>query len=199
MNRHARALYDRGLRDASAGRTDLAIDELTASLDVLRRDPMPDDGPVALRYVKLAELLDSKEKTAKVTDILMNLDSLSQGELASDLARAKICLNHGDDSCAEVLLRDLSHRYPTNYDVLILLGDLEFRRQNYAEALDCYTRAGGGWFGGTEVHLSMAKSLHALGRSAEASDQCRMAGALDPRDRATQFACIQIGVDQISQ
>jgi Flp pilus assembly protein TadD len=73
-----------------------------------------------------------------------------------------------------------------------MLGDLEFRLKNYEQALDCYRRAGGGWFGDAKDHLSMAKSLNALGRSREARDQCSLARALDPRDRSIGFACAQI-------
>ena len=134
--------------------------------------------PHSPRYVKLAELYDSQGNQAQVESLLKQLDSMSEGELAIGLARARICLNHADTECAQRNLRDLSNRYPTNAEVLIMLGDLEFRLKNYEQALDCYRRAGGGWFGDAKDHLSMAKSLNALGRSREARDQCSLARAL---------------------
>jgi uncharacterized protein HemY len=158
----------------------------------MQRDPVSDDVPIALRYVKLAELYDSQGNHAQVESLLNQLDSMSEGELAIGLARARICLNHADTECAQRNLRDLSNRYPTNAEVLIMLGDLEFRLKNYEQALDCYRRAGGGWFGDSREHVSMAKSLHALGRKQEAVDQCRLAEALDPRNRALEFSCLQI-------
>jgi len=187
------SLYNRGLYDASTGHTDKAIEEITAALNAMRRDPVADDVPLALRYVKLAELYDSQGNHAQVELLLKRLDSMSEGELAVGLARATICLNHSDTECAERILRDLAKRYPTNAGVLIMLGDLDFRLKNYEQALDCYRRAGGGWFGDTKVHLSMAKSLKALGRNREALDQCSLAQALDPRNLTIQFSCAQIG------
>ena len=186
------SIYNRGVYDASTGHTDLAIGEITEALNTMQRDPVPDDVPIALRYVKLAELYDSQGNQAQVESLLKQLDSMSEGELAIGLARARICLNHADTECAQRNLRDLSNRYPTNAEVLIMLGDLEFRLKNYEQALDCYRRAGGGWFGDAKDHLSMAKSLNALGRSREARDQCSLARALDPRDRSIGFACAQI-------
>ena len=185
-------LYNRGVQAASAGHTELAIREITEALNTMRSNPVADDRPLALRYVKLVELYDSQGNHAQVESLLKQLDSMSEGELAIGLARAGICLNHADTECAESILRDLSRRYPTNAEVLFMLGDLEFRLKNYDQALDCYRRAGGGWFGDSREHLSMAKSLHALGRQQDALDQCRLAEALDPRNFAVQFSCAQI-------
>lgn len=186
------SLYNRGVHDAYTGHTDEAIQEIGEALNTMRHDPAPDDYPLALRYVKLVELYDSQGNHAQVESLLKQLDSMSEGELAIGLARARICLNHADTGCAERILRDLVRRYPTNSEVLIMLGDLEFRLKNYEQALDSYRRAGGGWFGDTKVHLSMAKSLDALGRQREALDQCSMARALGPRNLSVQFACTQI-------
>ena len=186
-------LYDHGLYEAAKGHTDKAIREMNEALSRMKGNPSADDGPIALRYVKLAELYDSLGEQAKVESLLKHVDSMSVGELAVGLARAKISLNHGDKAGAERILLDLSERYPTDHEVLMMLGDLEFDSQHYEEALECYQRAGGGWFGGAPEHLGMAKSLHAMGRNREAADQCRMASALDPHNKRLQFSCAQIG------
>lgn len=98
----------------------------------------------------------------------------------------------GDKVGAERILLDLSERYTTNHEVLMELGDLEFDSKHYEKALECYQRAGGGWFGGAPEHLGMARSLHALGRNQEAAEQCQLANALDPHNKRLQFSCAQI-------
>ena len=187
------SLYYQGLNDARAGRTEQAIQELTEGLEMMKKAPVPDYGPMAMLYIKLAELYDSIGNQAQVDAVLKEVDSMTIGELAEGLARAEIRLNHSDQAGAIQILKELSDRYPSNYDVLIRLADLEFNLKQYKEALVYYERAGGGWFGDAPLHLSMAKSLHELGRDHEAFDQCRLAQALAPHDRTITFSCAEIG------
>jgi hypothetical protein len=187
--------YFHGLNDATAGRTDQAIGEIAEGLEIMKRDPRPEYGPIALLYVKLAELYDLQGNQEQVEAVLREVDSMPEGELVEGLARATICLNHSDKAGAERILRDLSERYPTNDRVLMKLGDLEFKSKQYKEALDCYERAGAGWFGGSQLHLSIAQSLHAMGREREAIVQCRLAQALSPQDSAIKSSCAEVGKD----
>jgi Flp pilus assembly protein TadD len=186
------ALYDRGLSDAKEGRTELAVQEMSAGLEMMKRLPVPDYGPLALRYIPLAELYDSLNNQEQVEAVLREVDSMSEGELAAGLARAKIRLNHSDKAGAEQILRGLSERYQTSWEILFPLADLEFKQGQYREALSSYQRAHAGWFGGAQLHLEMAQSLHAMGRDNEAYDQCRLAQALAPRDRSIQFFCAEL-------
>ena len=189
------SLYDQGLNDAKAGRTEQAIREISEGLKMMKRLPVPDYGPLALKYIKLAELYDSIGNQQQVEAVLKEIDSMPEGELAVGLARAQIRLNHSDQKGAEQILRELSVSYPTSWDVLFPLADLEFKLKHYDQALTCYQRAHAGWFGGAQLHLSMAQSLHAMGRNSEALDQCRLAQALAPRDRAIAFSCASIRSD----
>ena len=50
--------------------------------------------PLALRYVPLVELYDSKGDSARVKSLLEEINSMPEGELAVGLARAEIMLNH---------------------------------------------------------------------------------------------------------
>ena len=77
-----------------------------------------------------------------------------------------------------------------------MLGDLELKSKEYKEALDCYQREGAGWYGGAQQHLSIAQSLHAMGREREAIEQCRLAQALSPQDLAVKFSCAAMGKDK---
>jgi len=158
----------------------------------MKRDPVPDYGPMALYYVKLAELYDSIGNQEQVEAVLKEVDSMPEGELAVGLARAKIRLNHSDDEGAAAILREVSVRYPDNYKVLVELGDLEFKLKDYKRALESYNRAGAGWFGGAQLHLSIARSLRATGRDSEAVDQCRMAEALATPDVDVKSSCAEI-------
>lgn len=185
-------LYNRGVADAAAGRTEQAIGEITKAIDMMEKVPVPENGPLALRYIKLAELYDSEGNEAQVEAVLKEVDSMPEGELAAGLARARIHLNHSDQGGAERILRDLAVRYPTDDKVLILLGDVEFKLKHYKEALDSYQLAGGGWFADAQLHLSMAQSLYGLGREQEASDQCRLAEALDPYNFRLRLSCAQL-------
>jgi tetratricopeptide (TPR) repeat protein len=190
------SLYDQAVSDANAGRTNQAIQEITEGLETMRKAPVPDYGPMAMRYVKLAELYDSIGDQGKVESVLKEVDSMSEGELAVGVACATIRLNHSDKEGAERILSELSRSYPTSWDVLLPLGDLEFGFNQYKEALDSYQRADAGWFGGADMHLSIAQSLHALGRNQEAADQCRLAQALSPPDWAKESSCAEIRNDQ---
>jgi tetratricopeptide (TPR) repeat protein len=191
-NLDASTLYFKGLRDAKAGHTDQGIREVTEALETMKRAPVAAYGPVALLYVPLATLYDSVGNQAQVDAVMKELDSMSDGELAIGLARAKISLNHGDKADAERILRELSDRYPDNFEVSIDLANLEFDLKNYNEALIAYQRAGGGWFGGSYLHSSIAKTLHTMGRDREALDQCRLAEAANPRDYAARYTCASI-------
>lgn len=191
-NDEGASMYYEGLHDAKAGHIAQGIQKVTRGLELIEKAPVPKNGPIAMLYMELAELYDSQGNQQQVEAVLKKMDSMSEGELAVGLARAKICLNHSDDACAQRILRDLSDRYPTNYEVLSSLGNLEFRLKNYAEALDCFERAGAGWFGGALVHISIARSLHALGRDREALDQCRLAETLDPHYFGVKYYCAEI-------
>jgi len=162
---------------------------------MMKRAPVPDYGPLAMDYIKLAELYDSIGDQEQAEAVLKEVDSMSEGELAVGLARAKMRLNHSDNAGAERILRELSERYPDDYQVLIQLADLEFSLKQYPQALVSYQRAGGGWYGYAQLHSSMAKALHALGRDREALDQCRLAEALGPRDWTARFSCAEIRSD----
>ena len=65
-----------------------------------------------MRYIKLAELYDSRGNQEQVEAVLKEMDSMPEGELAVGLARAKIRLNHSDKKGAERILSELSERYP---------------------------------------------------------------------------------------
>ncbi len=189
FNHDALALYDQGLRDAKAGLTGQAIREITKALEMMKRLPVPDYGPLAMRYIKLAELYDSVGNQQQVDAVLNEVDSMSDGEVAVGLARARIRLNHSDKQGAERILRELSDRYPENGQVSMPLGDLESSLQQYNQALICYQRAGGNWFADSRVHLAMAQSLRAMGRGREALDQCRLGVALLPNNQALKNIC----------
>ena len=174
------SLYNRGLRDATAGRTEQGHrgnhqgnrdDEEGSGAGLWPCGPALYQACGALRF-------DGNQQ--QVEAVLKEIDSMSEGELAAGLARARIRLNHSDQQGAERILRELSDRYPTDGKVLIQLANLEFELKQYKQALASYQRAGGGWFADADVHSSMAKSLHAMGRDREALDQCRLAEAMDP-------------------
>ncbi len=189
FNHDGLSLYEQGLRDAKAKRTGQAIREITEGLEIMKRLPVPDYDPLAMRYIKLAELYDSVGNQAQVDAVLKEVDSMSDGEPAAGLARATIRLNHSDEQGAERILRELSARYPENGQIALALGDVEFSLQQYNQALICYDRAAGNWFANSRVHLSMALSLRAMDRVREARDQCRLATALSPRSWAVKASC----------
>jgi hypothetical protein len=184
--------YFHSLDEAKAGETADAIQDLSKAIEMMKVAPVPDYGPMAMYYIKLAELYDSIGNQAQVEAVLKQADSMTEGELAVGLARAQIRLNHSDKEGAERILRELSGRYPDNYKVLIMLGDLEFKLKQYQEALESYYRAGAGWFAGPQEHLKMAQSLHAMGRDHEAIDQCRLADALAKPDSDVKVACAEV-------
>ncbi len=183
------SLYDQGLDDAKAKRTDQAIGEISEGLEIMKRSPVPDYDPLPMHYIKLAELYDLQGNQAQVEAVLKEMDSMSDGELAAGLARAKIRLNHSDQQGAERILRELSDRYPDDHEVWLQLADLEFNLKQYNQALVSYQRADGDWFGTPRLHLSMAKVLYAMGRGHEALDQCRLAVALWPQNGWIKTTC----------
>jgi protein O-mannosyl-transferase len=182
-------LYNQGVGDANAGRTGQAIGEITQGLQIMKRLPVPDYGPLALLYIKLAELYDSTGNQQQVEAVLKEVDSQPEGELAVGLARARIRLNHHDTQGAEQILRELSDHYPEDYEVWMQLADLEFNLKQNDQALASYQQAGGIWFGNIRTHLSTAKVLYAMGRGREALDQCRLATALSPSNWAIKDTC----------
>ena len=117
---------------------------------------------------------------------------MSEGELAAGLARARIRLNHSDKQGAERILRELADRYPGNPEVLMTLGNLQADLKQNEQAMISYQRASERVIEHADLHLSMAKSLHAMGRDHEALDQCRLALALAPHDPAVMFPCIEL-------
>ncbi len=188
-------LYNQGLRDANAGRTNQAIREITEGLETMKSLPVPDYGPLAMRYIELAELYDSIGLQEQVEAVLEEIDSMSAGELAAGLARARIRLNHSDKQGAERILRELSDRYPDDGQVWMQLADLESDLKQNEQALICYQRAARGWLGGAQLHLSMARVLRAVGRGREARDQCRLAVASSPGSWAVKNTCDYIRND----
>jgi predicted Zn-dependent protease len=158
----------------------------------MKRVPAPEFGPIALRYVPLVALHDAKGNQAQVDLLLKELDSMPEGELAVGLARAKIRLQHSDKEGAERILSELSHRFQQTPEVLIRLGEVQADLKRNEQALASYHRANESAIGVPQLHVAMAKSLHATGRDREALDQCRLAQAMAPFDWETQFACLQI-------
>jgi tetratricopeptide (TPR) repeat protein len=186
------SLYSKGVRDGKSGHVDQGIGEMSKGLEMMRKDPVPDYGPLAMRYIPLAELYDSIGNHERVEAILKEVNSMPEGELAAGLARARIKLNHSDKEGAERILRDLSDRYPGNAQVLIALGDVQADLKENEQALVSYQGAIPNAIGKVSLHSSMARALHAMGRDREALDQCRLAQALGPRDWASQFSCAEI-------
>ena len=86
--------------------------EMTKGLAMMNRAPVPEYGPMAMLYIDLAVLYDSIGNQDQVEAVLKEMDSMTQGELAVGLARAKIRLNHSDKEGAERILLELSDRYP---------------------------------------------------------------------------------------
>jgi len=184
-------LYYKAFADEKAGNNDQAVRDMSKGLDMMNRDPMPEYGPVAMLYIDLAVLYDSMGNQDQVEAVLKEMDSMTEGELAVGLARARIRLKHSDKEGAERILLDLSERYPSSL-VLNPLGNLEFDKKHYAQALADYQLAGGGWYLDAPAHVSMAKALQGMGRNKEAIDQCRLAEAMAPRDWAIKFECTKI-------
>ena len=197
-NQDGTALYSKGLSDQKRGLVAQAIVEMTQGLELMKRDPVPGYIPLAMRYTPLAELYDSKNDQPQVEAVLKEMDSMSEGELAVGLARAKICLNHSDKAGAERILKELAERYPDYPPVLIELGDLQADLKQNEQALGSYQNAIPNSIGQAHLHASIAKSLHAMGRDREALDQCRLAQALGPRDWQVQFSCTEIAVQSKS-
>jgi predicted Zn-dependent protease len=159
---------------------------------MMKRVPVPEYGPLAMRYIKLAELYDSIGNQQQVEAVLKEVDSMSEGELAVGFARAGIRRNHSDKMGAERILRELSENYPTNYEVLVELGGLQADLGQNQQALISYQRAAEGWIASPQLHASIAKTLLALGRGREALDQCRLGEAMAPRNWAIKFSCAQV-------
>ncbi len=192
-------LYAKGLRDQASGLTTQAIAEIIEAIAMMSSYPSPAFGPLALRYVLLAQLYDSQDNSEKVQSVLKKMDSMPEGELAEGLARAEILLQHNDKRGAEQVLLELADRYPMNPDVLIKLGNLQADLNQNEQALKSYQRISH-WTGHPHLYVAIAKSLHALGREREALDQCRLALALaPPHDLETRFACTEIRNSVVSK
>jgi len=189
---NALALYKMGDRDQKGGRTEQALSELTESIAMMTSVPSRDFGPLAMRYIPLLELYDSRGDSRRFESLLKEVDSMPEGELAVELALAEIRLQHSDKDGAEQILRMLSDRYPDNDALLMKLGNLQADLKQNELALDTYRRVSH-WLGHPNVYAAMARSLHALGRDREALQQCELAIASVPlRDQETQFVCAQI-------
>ena len=190
--RNALALYHNGVRDQQAGRTDQALSELTGGIAMMNSMPSRNFGPLAMRYIPLLELYDSRGNSRQVQSLMKDVESMPEGELAAGMARAEIRLQHGDKSGAEQLLRELSDRYPDDDALLMKLGNLQADMKQNEQALATYQRISH-WLGHPNLYVARAQSLHALGRDREALAQCDLALASVPRsDRETQFFCLQI-------
>ena len=70
--------------------------EMSKGLEMMKRVPVPDYGPIAMRYIDLAVLYDSMGNQEQVEAVLKEMDSMTEGELAVGLARARIRLKHSD-------------------------------------------------------------------------------------------------------
>jgi tetratricopeptide (TPR) repeat protein len=184
-------LYNKGLIDESKGLNEQAAGEMSEGLEMMKRVPVPDYGPMALRYIDLAMLYDSMGNQERVEAVLKEMDSMTEGELAVGLARARIRMKHSDKEGEERILRDLLERYPSSL-VLYPLGNLEFEKKHYAQALADYQLVGGGWYLNAPMHVSIAKALQGMGRNKEAIDQCRLAEAMAPRDLKVRFECTEV-------
>lgn len=191
-NQDGASLYYKGLNDERRGLVNEAISEMTKGLEMMKKDPTPGYIPLAMRYIPLVELYDSRGNQAQVEAVLKEMDSMSEGELAVGLARAKVRLNHSDKIGAERILSELAERYPDYPPVLIELGDLQADLSQNEQALISYQKAIPNSIGQAHLHSSIAKSLHALGRDREALDQCRLAMALAPSDSAVKFSCAEL-------
>ena len=191
-NQDGASLYYKGLGDRRRGLVDQAISEITKGLKMMKKDPMPDYIPFAMRYIPLVELYDSMNNQPQVEAVLKEMDSMSEGELAVGLARARIRLNHSDKTGAERILSELADRYPDYPPVLIELGDLQADLKQNEQALISYQDALPNSIGQAGLHSSIAKTLHAMGRDREALDQCRLALALGPRNSAVNFSCAEL-------
>jgi len=185
-------LYSRGIYDAKGGHIDQGIGEMRKGLEMMKRVPVPEYGPLAMRYIKLAELYDSIGNQERVEAVLKEVDSMSEGELAAGFARAGIRRNHSDKAGAERILRELSENYPHNYEVLVELGDVQAELGQNQEALNSYQQAAAGWIASPQLHVSLAKTLLALGRGREAVDQCRLGEAMAPRNWTIRFGCASV-------
>ena len=185
-------LYYEALDDEKAGRYQQAIPKMTKGLAMMESTPVPEYGPIAMLYIDLAVLYDSIGNQDQVEAVLNEMDSMTQGELAVGLARAKIGMNHSDQPGAKRILLDLLDRYPTSARVLKPLADLEFSQKHYDQALDYYQRTGAGWYGDPQLHAAMAQSLQGMNRDREALDQCRMALAMSRRDKRAEFGCAKV-------
>jgi tetratricopeptide (TPR) repeat protein len=186
------SLYYKGLTDKRQGLVAQAISEIANALEMMKKVPVSDYVPLAVRYIPLVELYDSTGNQGQVEAVLKEVESMSEGELAVGLARARISLNHSDKRGAERILRELSDRYPGNAQVLIELGDVQADLKENEQALASYQSAIPNAIGRAHLHASMAQALHAMGRDREALDQCRLAQALGPHDWASQFSCAEI-------
>jgi protein O-mannosyl-transferase len=185
-------LYAKGLRDQASGLTTQATKEISEAVAMMSSYPSPAFGPLALRYVPLAQLYDAQGDHEQVQSILKKMDSMPEGELAVALARAEILLQHDDKRGAEQILLELADRYPMNPEVLIKLGNLQTNLNQNEQALNSYQRISH-WTGHPHLYVAIAKSFHALGHDREALDQCRLALALAPaHDLETRFACTEI-------
>jgi tetratricopeptide (TPR) repeat protein len=186
------ALYHRGVRDQSAGRTQQARAELTQAIASINRVPAKGFGTPALYYVPLLQLYDSSGDTQDFQSLTKEVESLPEGELAVGLEQVEIRLQRSDRAGAEQLLRELSNRYSDNDQLLMRLGNLQADLNQNAQALESYSHISH-WFGHPNLYAVRAKSLHALGRDREALEQCRMALASAPlSDHETQFICMEI-------
>ncbi len=107
-------LYYKALADEKAGHNEQAVGEMSKGLDMMRRSPMPEDGPIAMLYIDLAVLYDSMGNQEQVEAVLKEMDSMTEGELAVGLARARIRARHSDKAGEEKILLDLSKRYPSS-------------------------------------------------------------------------------------
>jgi tetratricopeptide (TPR) repeat protein len=190
--RNTLVLYRRGLYDQKAGRTDQALSELTEGIAMMKSVPSRDFGLLAMHYIPLLELYDSRGNSAQVQLLLKEVESMPEGELAAGMARAEIRLQHSDKTGAEQILRELSDRYPDDDVLTMKLGNLQADLKQNEDALASYRRIPH-WLGQPNLYAATAQSLHALGRDREALEQCELALASAPLgDHETQFVCAQI-------
>ncbi len=143
---------------------------------LLARDP----DPPAEAYLKLAELYDAQGRSQESDALLKRAESTPDGAETASLLRAHLKMKHGDAGGAEMILRQLGARYPSDQRVWTMLGLLLADENRGEESLRALARAQQLSPADPEPHFFAARVLHAMGRDHDALQQCRRALAASP-------------------
>ncbi len=143
---------------------------------LLARDP----DPPAEAYLKLAELYDAQGRSQESDALLKRAESTPDGAETASLLRAQLKMKHGDAGGAEMILRQLGARYPSDQRVWTMLGLLLADENRGEESLRALARAQQLSPADPEPHFFAARVLHAMGRDRDALQQCRHALGLAP-------------------